>query len=327
MLSKKDIELKLLKGHIAVHPLNNKTIDYAGIRLTASSLVWSYNEASTDQIEWKKAEHLNGKINIPTRTYIENEKKPGCRLKKTSIVDGNIYVPGRTSIVVMTNEAIYLNQAIAGACYTRVDIAWKGLGFVATPMKPARSERLLIIIHNRTCKPQLIPLDGKIAVISLHELKSAQKIDPERDNEAQNEREDMINKFDNKFDIVRAYKYYPDNQEDFKDEVKDWEKMDGAYIRAQMKKSDVYKKLEKKRCKRVFIGFTILVIILLIIANCIPLNSGLTLVNMVARETVIGSLIRALNIIVSIVTVISVVLKAISTFRKLINTNKEQKSQ
>jgi len=78
MLSGRDIEIKLLQGHIAIYPLEKDTIDSAGIEVTASKFAWRYKEVEKNDREDKEGKEKKESkwLRIDTR-FKEIEKKDG----------------------------------------------------------------------------------------------------------------------------------------------------------------------------------------------------------------------------------------------------------
>ena len=229
MLSGKDIKLKILNGNIAIDPLKKDTIDNAGIRLTASEFAWEYNvgwKERTDEMQWKQ-------IKIDRKYSADGRDR--------------ITVPPQTSAFIVTEEKVYLDVSIAGACYTRVDIAWNGVGLIATPMKPNRAERLVIRIHNETNDPQHIDVGARIALIMLHELSSEAEV-PFLDNDLCEERNELIKK------LGRADgKKYSAEDENIPDQLQKIKMIDGSWcpidpenIKNLMEIGAEYKKIKKE---------------------------------------------------------------------------------
>ena len=218
MINEKGIKQKIYKEHIAVHPLKYSTIDKietdAGICLTASELAWRYNESydpdnkdSTIQWQWNKIDPITKVVDGKIKRFIE--------------------IHAKESVVIVTEEAIYLNKSVAGACYTRVDLAWRGLSLVATPMKPNKAERLLILLYNQTKNTQEIEIGERIAFVMLHEL--TPKSSKNKEKVKNESRESFIQKFD-KFEERRKIYQYKNNHDE-------WNDIDDDYIIDYMKNS------------------------------------------------------------------------------------------
>lgn len=143
MLSDVDLKKVLGKG-IVIYPLTVENIEGGSIYLTASDLAWSCGKARHNE---------EAKI----------------------VYNGKIHIPKNDTAIIISKEAIALNNQYAGTCHSRVSLVAKGLDHISTPMKPGTCGRLLLSIHNNTNEDISIGIDEKIAVVMFHQLMSKAK--------------------------------------------------------------------------------------------------------------------------------------------------------
>lgn len=143
MLSDVDLKKVLGKG-IVIYPLTIENIEGGSIYLTASDLAWSCGKARNNE---------DAKI----------------------VHNGKIHIPKNDTAIIISKEAIALNNHYAGTCHSRVSLVAKGLDHISTPMKPGTCGRLLLSIHNNSSEDISIDVGEKIAVVMFHQLMSKAK--------------------------------------------------------------------------------------------------------------------------------------------------------
>jgi len=271
VLSSRDIKIKLLQGHITIYPLEKDTIDSAGIEVTASKFAWKYNEEAK-----KKNEKEWTQIKIISKKVIEDGKE---------VEKEFIPVPSRTSVIVVTNEIIYLNNTVAGACYSKVRVAWDGLSLLATPMKPGRCEKLLIVIQNQTGEEQYIEVDRKLAIVMLHKLNSnAKNSDKNNANKIWEKRKRMTDKFNSSdSELIFKYEYFDENNERKSGLI------DVDLIKKEMKKTKTYKEI-----------FRHLLVVLTIIASVPVVSLVILAIVLLANRLTLAELLTLIAIIITI---------------------------
>lgn len=144
MLSNTDIKKKLKRGAISIFPFIIENIETANICVTASKFAWTLTD--------------HKKIVV-----CENDKEI-------------IRIPPQKTALIVTEEAIYLNETIAGTCHSRVDLTMRELGHIGTPMKPGRAQHLFITVYNQSDKDKEIRVGERIAVVMFHELFSTSNV-------------------------------------------------------------------------------------------------------------------------------------------------------
>lgn len=138
MLSDSDVARYLTK-HIGIYPIIEKNFEGACIELTASELAWSL---STKQ----KVSH-----------------------------GGKIVIPKHDSVLIISNETVYLDNRFAGYCISKVSMQSFGITSAAAPIKPGWIGKLLITLHNVSDNDFFIDVGKEFAIITMHKLRHRSK--------------------------------------------------------------------------------------------------------------------------------------------------------
>lgn len=136
LLSNIDIEKELVKGNLLIFPFKKDNLKGASYNLTASHLAWK----------------------IP-----DKEGEP-----YVSIYDGfnTVIIPGKSSVLIVTNETIWVSEEIAGTYHSKVRMVSKGTGHIGTTLDPGYMGVSVITIHNHTEKDiHIVPGETTFASI------------------------------------------------------------------------------------------------------------------------------------------------------------------
>ena len=118
-LSNIDIEKELIQGNILVFPFNKKNIKGASYNFTVGQFAYQ----------------------IP--------KDPGDPYKSVYNPDNQMIVlPPKSTVLVATNESIWVSHKIAGTYHSKVKLVSKGIGHIGTTLDPNFLGVALIALHN-----------------------------------------------------------------------------------------------------------------------------------------------------------------------------------
>lgn len=135
MLSDSDIS-RYLGNHIGIFPIKEENFEGSCIELTASQLAWSLSTK-------KKVSH-----------------------------DGKIIIAKRDSVLIITNETVYLDKKFAGYCISKVSMPSFGIISTSAPIKPNWIGKLLITLHNISDEDYTLAVGGEFAILTIHKLKN-----------------------------------------------------------------------------------------------------------------------------------------------------------
>ncbi len=152
VLSNIDMEKELVKGNILIFPFSKENIKGASYNLTASHLAWKIPEKEGDS--YKSA-------------YDEIKNK--------------VIIYGKSTVLVVTNETIWVSEGIAGTYHSKVKVVSQGTGHIGTTLDPGYMGVSVIAIHNHTQKDiELIPGESTFASIVFQYVRT--KCEPEQHN-------------------------------------------------------------------------------------------------------------------------------------------------
>lgn len=137
LLSDVDIK-KELGRNIFIYPLDFDNLKGSSINLRASKLAWSLS-------------------------------------KKTSTFDisnNKIIIPAHDTVLVETEETLFVTNKISGSYHSRVKLVSKGIGHIGTTLDPEWVGPSLIALHNHTKLDTEIDVGESIVSIMFHYLKS-----------------------------------------------------------------------------------------------------------------------------------------------------------
>lgn len=118
ILSDEDIKRELGKN-ILIYPFNENNLKGASYNLTASKLAWSIEDG-----------------------------KPAYDHSKNKII-----IPPSSTVLIETNETIWVSQNIAGTYHSKVYWVSKGIGHIGTTLDPDYIGASLIAVHNHSSEP------------------------------------------------------------------------------------------------------------------------------------------------------------------------------
>ena len=135
MLSDSDVS-KYLGKHIGIYPINEESFEGSCIGLTASDLAWSLSS-------------------------------------KCKMVDRNmITIPAHDSVLIITQETIYLDNHFGGYTLSKVSMPSFGIISTSAPVKPNWIGKLLITLHNVSDENYTLNVGSQFAILTIHKLKN-----------------------------------------------------------------------------------------------------------------------------------------------------------
>lgn len=145
MLSDSDIS-KYLGKYIGIYPIIEKNFEGSCIELTASELAWS----------------------LSTKQRVAH--------------DGHITIPKHDSVLIITQETVYLDKRFAGYCISKVSMPSFGIVSTSAPVKPNWIGKLLITVHNVSNNDYILEVGKEFAILTIHKLRNKSKKIPPRPN-------------------------------------------------------------------------------------------------------------------------------------------------
>jgi deoxycytidine triphosphate deaminase len=146
-LSNVDIE-KEIGFNIYIYPFSKRNLRGASYNLTVSKLAWD--------IETKRS------------IYDPHSKK--------------IIIPKQTTVLIETNESIWVSRKISGTYHSKVALVSKGLSHIGTTLDPDYVGSSLIAIHNHNNHDvSLTPELDTFATLVFHYLNSEASVKPGND--------------------------------------------------------------------------------------------------------------------------------------------------
>ena len=142
---------------IAICPFKRSNIEKANLCVTASEFAWLIG-GEGDYLVTKENDEDKGRIRIPANK----------------------------SVIIFTQEALYLGDKLSGDCLPRMDLLIRGLWYNGPPLKPGRAEILKIFLNNQTDEDIFIDVGERIAVLRFYELDKQQEKQQEKQEEDHN---------------------------------------------------------------------------------------------------------------------------------------------
>ncbi|MEH1930122.1 dCTP deaminase domain-containing protein [Nostoc sp.] len=162
-LSNIDIQKELVKGNILIFPFKKDNLKGASYNLTASHLAWKIPNKNTDSY----TSIYNASLN-------------------------QVIIPGKASVLIVTNEAIWVSEGIAGTYHSKVKLVSEGIGHIGTTLDPGYMGVSVITLHNHTEKDiNLTPGKSTFTSIMFQFVRS--QCDPEQHDNRPG-RPDILNK-------------------------------------------------------------------------------------------------------------------------------------
>lgn len=141
MLSDVDIT-KLLNKEIVVHPYNEENLTPLGYNLTPSDFVFS----------------------VSTKELINDE-------------DGYYSIKPNDTVLVLTEESVWVSKRIAGTFHSKVGVVSSGFGHISTTLDPNWSGPLLISLNNPTNMTLKLPKNKTFITLIFYTLNTISKKD------------------------------------------------------------------------------------------------------------------------------------------------------
>ncbi len=143
LLSDNDIIKKISEQEIVIEPYRQSNVTPVGYNLSFTKFIYSVNK----------------KTFVSTYTCIEK--------KTIDDVDHNdeiIYceIDSNDTLLILTEEAVWVSRNIAGTFHSKVKIVSKGLGHISTTLDPNWEGPLLISLNNPTKNKIKLPIGKKL---------------------------------------------------------------------------------------------------------------------------------------------------------------------
>ncbi|MEM9217012.1 MAG: deoxycytidine triphosphate deaminase [Cyanobacteria bacterium P01_F01_bin.150] len=154
-LSNVDIEKELIQGNILVFPFNEKNIKGASYNFTVGQFAYRIPDDPND----------------PESRYESVYDSSNSR----------IVLPPKSTVLVATNESIWVSHKIAGTYHSKVKLVSKGIGHIGTTLDPDYLGVALIALHNLSESEVALKVGEETFVsITFHYLKTRATV--EHDN-------------------------------------------------------------------------------------------------------------------------------------------------
>ncbi len=253
VLSYQDIIRELGKG-ILFHPLKPGSIKACDLCLTASEYAYAVGQEQ--------------------RLTIQTEPKRDSPGEEQKFFD----IPKGETVLVWTDEAVYLSNQFRGPLYSVVKQVSEGLGHIGTRVNPGWTGVLCIALHNISDKAVRIyvkDVESPIAHLAIEKLSSKPSNITHRSSDA-------------RLDVLSGRPNSQEITDYFSQKQNTWMKRDTEILKKLMLESDEYKKLKKgfKDTLLSFLGSSedtrwnrVNVIGAILIGGLSALFSGLTYVN------------------------------------------------
>lgn len=146
-LSNVDIEKEIGKN-IYIYPFSQNKLRGASYNLTASKLAWS----------------------LQTKESIYDAQQ------------NKLIIPKRSTVLIETNEAIWVSLKIAGTYHSKVGLVSKGLSHIGTTLDPEYVGSSLIAVHNHSDQDvSLIPEQDTFVTLVFQYVRSKSSVRPGND--------------------------------------------------------------------------------------------------------------------------------------------------
>jgi len=182
MLSEIDIKQRIIKGDIIISPLSEDSIRNFEIDITASCFAWlipysdddkepsivfplDNDDKLVDYTKWIDVEKSSNK-----QKQQEKKRIQGLLSELTnSRHDYRLCIPAKRTIVIVANEAIYLNNEVSGSGKHVMDLKDRGLMYGSSPVRANSANRLYVHLTNVLNKDIYIDVNENIMRIQLHD--------------------------------------------------------------------------------------------------------------------------------------------------------------
>ena len=121
LLSDVDIQKFIDKRKISITPFNESNLTPVGYNLTFTKFIYSVNKDLLIKIE-----------------------------KDEKTRENYCFIPQNDTVLILTNEAVWVSEEIAGTFHSKVGIVSKGFGHIGTTLDPKWEDPLLISLNNPT---------------------------------------------------------------------------------------------------------------------------------------------------------------------------------
>ncbi|MBD1918475.1 MULTISPECIES: deoxycytidine triphosphate deaminase [Cyanophyceae] len=142
-LSNTDIERELIKGNILIYPFNRENIKGASYNFTVGQFAYK----------------------IPDTPGGEHEKCYDSIAKE-------ITIPSKSTVIVATDESIWVSPQIAGTYHSKVSLVSKGLGHIGTTLDPTFLGTSFIALHNLSSQPIKLKRAHTFVSVTFYYLRS-----------------------------------------------------------------------------------------------------------------------------------------------------------
>lgn len=193
-LSDRDIKRELGKD-ILIYPFNEGELKPASYNLTPSKLAWKVKDGQS--------------------AYDSSRKR--------------IIIPSKSTVLIQTNETIWISKNICGTYHSKVSWVSKGMGHIGTTLDPDYIGNSLIAVHNHSDKSIELSLEDTFVSLIFYYVKTKSSVPhtnqpgrPEILNQFQispEERRWLDEPFRNNIQLLRKKLKESDNFKKFK---KDW---------------------------------------------------------------------------------------------------------
>jgi len=148
-LSNIDIWKELIQGNILIFPFNKENIKGASYNFTVGQFAYQ----------------------VP-----ENPNEPYKRVYDS--VQHKIVLPPKSTVLVATNESIWVSPKIAGTYHSKVKLVSQGVGHIGTTLDPNYLGVSLIALHNVSEREIVLkPGENTFVSVTFHYLKTRSTVD------------------------------------------------------------------------------------------------------------------------------------------------------
>ncbi|NBD14910.1 MAG: deoxycytidine triphosphate deaminase [Cyanobacteria bacterium] len=155
-LSNVDIEKELIQGNILIYPFKRDNIKGASYNFTVGQFAYR----------------------IPDNP---NDAKSSYESVYDS-VNKRIVLPPKSTVLVATNESIWVSPKIAGTYHSKVKLVSKGIGHIGTTLDPGYLGVALVALHNLSESEVPLQVEEETFVsITFHYLKTQATVEHDND--------------------------------------------------------------------------------------------------------------------------------------------------
>lgn len=142
-LSNADIEKELIKGNILIFPFAREKIKGASYNFTVGQFAYKIPDISGGDYE---------------KCYDPIAKE--------------ITIPSKSTVIVATDESIWVSSQIAGTYHSKVSLVSQGLGHIGTTLDPTFLGTSFIALHNHSNQPIKLKRAATFVSVTFHYLRS-----------------------------------------------------------------------------------------------------------------------------------------------------------